>query len=174
MLQEQLFFQVGGLHTLRKQKQFPSLWRKTFRSSHVTLLLILQKKTSLFLHAFPAKKIEDFLLITLHTNVSFVLFVLASPLWSYSQMSGNANWFHSRKDLHDLALKSLMSFTLCERLQTKQPSSSVASRLFLKLAVLIDHKNLQLFRRGSHQKFFIEAVMSIFKLCNVGLTIINE
>jgi hypothetical protein len=38
------------------------------------LLLIPEKQTSLFLHAFPAKKMEDFPLTTPHTNASYVLF----------------------------------------------------------------------------------------------------
>ena len=93
--------------------------------------IINSTETNILIFARAARKEDGFNNTPRQYRLGFVCF---SPvLWSpYSQMSGKANWFHSRKDYMNWLWTSLMSLGLCECLKTKQASfSTVACNLFL-------------------------------------------
>jgi hypothetical protein len=113
--------------------------------------IINSTEANILIFAHTARKEDGFNNSPRQYRLRFVCF--SSFLWSpYSQMSGKANWFHSRKDYMTWLWRSLMSLGLCECLKTKQASfSAVACNLFLISNSWSDPQHFWLGSRDGYQ-----------------------
>jgi hypothetical protein len=101
--------------------------------------------------------------LTIPAPVSLMFCLFFSSLWcSYSQMSGKANWLHSRKDYMTWHWQSSMSLALCECLETKQASfSTVACNLFLIFIPRRDPKQLWLGNRDGYRVTRVKVITQL-------------
>lgn len=115
--------------------------------------IINSSEANILIFARAAKKEDGFGFNNSPRQYRLLFVCFSSFLWSpYSQMSGKANWFHSRKDYMTWLWTSLMSLRLCECLKTKQASfSTVACNLFLIFHLQSDHNHLSLSSRDGYQ-----------------------